>query len=255
MTNYDATDIPAAYDRGRDHGPELLDLWMDAIASHLEEPPGRILDLGCGTGRFSDVLALRFHADVIGLDPSFKMLGQAVQKRRAGRVHYQLGRGEAIPLRSSSLDVIFMSMSLHHFSDPARAAAECRRVLRDRGYVFIRTGTRERIPSYPYYPFFPTSHPLLEEVLPACGTVREIFQVAGLTMIAWDLIRQTIAPDWETYAEKLAAGADSVLARLEREDFDNGIAAVRQHAFLAKAQAVVEPIDLFVFRACRGRQE
>ena len=33
---YDATDIPAAYDRGRDHGPEVVDLWMNAISSHVE---------------------------------------------------------------------------------------------------------------------------------------------------------------------------------------------------------------------------
>jgi ubiquinone/menaquinone biosynthesis C-methylase UbiE len=246
MTDYDATDIPAAYDRGRDHGPEMLDLWMEAIASYLEEPPGRILDLGCGTGRFSDALSLRFNAEVIGLDPSLKMLGQAVQKRRAGRVRYQLGRAEAIPLQSRSVDVVFMSMSLHHFSEPALAAAECRRVLRDRGRVFIRTGTRERIPSYPYYAFFPSSHPVLEEVLPASGTVLEIFQGAGFAMIAWDVITQTVAPDWATYADKLAAGADSVLARLDREEFDSGIAAVRQHAVVAQAQAVIEPIDLFV---------
>ena len=50
--NYDLTDIPAGYDRGRDHGPEMLDLWMDAIARHRQgETNSRILDLGCGTGR------------------------------------------------------------------------------------------------------------------------------------------------------------------------------------------------------------
>ena len=30
--DYDATDIPVAYDRGRDHGPEVLDLWMNAVS-------------------------------------------------------------------------------------------------------------------------------------------------------------------------------------------------------------------------------
>ena len=34
--DYDLTDIPAVYDRGRDHGPEVLNLWMQAIESHLE---------------------------------------------------------------------------------------------------------------------------------------------------------------------------------------------------------------------------
>jgi ubiquinone/menaquinone biosynthesis C-methylase UbiE len=249
MTDYDRTEIPAGYDRGRDHGPEMLAQWMDAIASHLHQAPRRILDLGCGTGRFSDALAVRFGVDVMGVDPSFRMIARAVRKPRDGRVYYQLGRAEALPIRSRSIDLVFMSMSLHHFADARLAAAECRRALDDRGYVFVRTGTRERIPSYPYYPFFPASHPILEEVLPTSATVRDIFEAAGLSLVALDLISQTVAPDWDIYADKIAANADSVLARLTREDFAEGLAAVRQHAVVAQPHAVVEPIDLFVFSA------
>ena len=87
MTDYDKTDIPAGYDRARDHGPEMLNLWMHAIAKHLEgHSVTRILDLGCGTGRFSEALAARFDAEVIGLDPSQKMLELACAEaaRRAG---------------------------------------------------------------------------------------------------------------------------------------------------------------------------
>jgi hypothetical protein len=31
----DTTDMPAAYYRGRNHGPEVLDLWMNVVSSHL----------------------------------------------------------------------------------------------------------------------------------------------------------------------------------------------------------------------------
>jgi ubiquinone/menaquinone biosynthesis C-methylase UbiE len=51
--DYDATDIASTYDRGRDHGPEFLDLWMNVVASHVRDQRTKtILDLGCGTGRF-----------------------------------------------------------------------------------------------------------------------------------------------------------------------------------------------------------
>ena len=246
--NYDQTDIPAGYDRGRDHGPAMLELWMNAIASQLDGlAPARILDLGCGTGRFSDALAVHFDADVIGIDPSLKMLERARQKNSVGRVHYQLGRAEALPLASKSIDVIFMSMSFHHFGDQQRAAHECRRVLREPGRVFIRTGTREQIPAYPYYPFFPASHPIMEEVLPDRSTLHNVFEAAGFQLTGWDIITQTIAPNWAVYADKLAAGADSVLARLDPKDFEDGVTAVRGHGAV-NDQAVVEPIDLFVFR-------
>jgi hypothetical protein len=66
-------------------------------------------------------------------------------------------------------------------------------------------------------------------------------------MVEEQIITQTIASDWTIYAEKLAAGGDSVLARSSRQDFEDGLAAVRRHATANGARPVVEPIDLFVF--------
>ena len=254
MTDYDQTDIPAGYDRARDHGPEVLNLWMRTIATYMEgQAVKRVLDLGCGTGRFSEALAARFNAEVIGLDPSQKMLQLAREKQRDERVRYQLGRAESIPLPSESVDLVFMSMSIHHFADPNGAARECRRVLRANGRVVIRTGTREQIESYPYTPFISLSRPIMEKVLPSSAQLRAIFAAAGLRMIASEIIRQTIAPDWSVYAGKLAAGGDSVLAQLSQQDFDDGLAAVRRHAATTDGRRpVVEPIDLFVLGSADG---
>jgi len=247
--DYDLTDIPAAYDRGRDHGPEVLELWMHALESHLEgQTITNILDLGCGTGRFSESLAVRFNAEVIGIDPSTKMLAQAREKRRDSRVQYRHGCAEAIPLPSQSVDMIFISMSFHHFSDPRVATRECRRVLREQGRAFVRTGTREQIPSYPYVPFFPSSWSMLEELLPDSANVREVFEAAGFQMVASEMITQTVASGWAAYAVKLSAGGDSVLARLSRQELEAGLAALRSHGTDVDDQTVVEPIDLFVFR-------
>src|SRR5207247_7220831 len=69
--DYDLTDIPAAYDRGRDHGPEFLDLWMHALDPHFKAlSVASILDLGCGTGRFSEALSAHFTDVVVGFDPT-----------------------------------------------------------------------------------------------------------------------------------------------------------------------------------------
>src|SRR5688500_9151587 len=99
MTNYDRTDIPAGYDRGRDHGPEGLGRYATAMASPLgDRTPSSILDLACGTGRFTELLGVHFATAVIGLDPSVKMLDVARAKRHAGRVSSVLARAEEIPL-------------------------------------------------------------------------------------------------------------------------------------------------------------
>ena len=247
--DYDATDIPVAYDLGRDHGPEVLDLWMKVVSSHVEgERIDTILDLGCGTGRFSEALAVRFDAKVIGIDPSKKMLEQAQRKLRDQRIRYEVGRGESIPLADNSIDLIFMSMIFHHFDDPKLAARECRRVLRNGGTGFLRAGIRERIALYPYVDFFPESRPILEECLPTNTFVREVFEAAGFSTAAMQVVTQQIAKNYAAYADKLAVGADSVLASLSPGEFASGMHRLRSHATRVVDQAVFEPIDVFVFR-------
>ena len=247
--DYDATDIAAVYDRGRDHGPDVLKLWMNAIADYVKDRQVKtILDLGCGTGRFTAALADYFDAEVVGVDPSTKMLGQAQAKRHDPRVRYESGPAEAIPLPENSVDLIFISMALHHFADPSAAARECHRVLRRGATLFLRGGTHDCISQYPYTDFFPASRPIMEDCLPTRVSVREIFEGAGFSTVAHDVIVQEIAPNYAVYAEKLATGADSVLASLTQEDFNAGIAALRSYA-ITTDRPVVEPIDVFVFRS------
>ena len=246
--DYDSTNIPVDYDRGREHGANVHALWMNAVAQHVgDQSIKAILDLGCGTGRFSEDLAARFDAYVVGIDPSKKMLQQAQRKRRDPRVSYARGQAEAIPLRDDSADLIFISMVFHHFDDPALAARECRRVLRNPGTLFLRAGTRERILYYPYVDYFPETQPLLEECLVAGVRVREVFEAAGFRTVAVDVVTQEIAPSLGAYADKLSAGADSVLARLSQRDFEAGMNALHRHASTNDSQPVCEPIDVFVF--------
>jgi ubiquinone/menaquinone biosynthesis C-methylase UbiE len=207
--NYDATTIPEGYNKAREHGPEFLELWMNTLAGWMAGIPVRdILDLGCGTGRFAQALSTHFEARVIGLDPSTKMLTQA-RDRRCDAAFYANATAEFLPLNADSVDMVFLSMVFHHFTDRARAAAECYRVLRPGGRVFLRTGSSDRISNYPYVPFFPASRPILEERLPSIAAQSEVFQRAGFDQIAATFVFQQIAENYSAYADKLAAGGDS----------------------------------------------
>ena len=131
--DYDRTNIPETYKRGRDHGPAFLEQWMTVVATYVEPTQvHEILDLGCGTGRISDGLAVHFNARLIGIDPSIKMLRQALEGQTTPRAHYAIGVAEAVPLPANSVDMVFISMVFHHFTDPRAVAEECWRVLRPR---------------------------------------------------------------------------------------------------------------------------
>jgi SAM-dependent methyltransferase len=243
--DYDKTAIPETYRQARDHGPAVLQQWMDVVAAHVDEKRIQsIVDLGCGTGRFSAGLARRFNANVIGIDPSRKMLDQARSGSITSGVVYACGSAEAIPLRSDSIDMIFISMAFHHFTDPQLVAQECRRVLRESGRLCLRTGSREKIPMYPYVPFFPGSRRLMEERLPSLAFQCDVFEAADLKICVSRVVTQEIAPDYTTYADKLALKADSILISLDDVEFATGINAVREAKFKGP---ILEPIDFVVF--------
>jgi SAM-dependent methyltransferase len=246
--NYDETSIPENYNRARDHGPAFLAQWMNVVASHVDGLDiARILDLGCGTGRFSRGLAEQFTAEVIGIDPSRKMLHEAMINRSARKVHCAISTGEAIPLGDKSVDLIFISMAFHHFNDPPAVARECQRVLRNSGRLCLRTGSLDKIEEYPYMPFFPKARCLLAQRLPSLSFQRHTFEKAGFRTLACEVVVQEIAPDYFAYADKIALKADSILVRLNDNDFDTGMRALHSAAVTMPRQAVTEPIDFVVF--------
>jgi ubiquinone/menaquinone biosynthesis C-methylase UbiE len=144
---------------------------------------------------------------------------------------------------------VFMSMVFHHFTDPRAVAEECSRVLQPEGRLCLRTGSREKIPVYPYVPYFPGSVPLLEQRLPSIQFQREVFEAASFKVIFAGEVRQQIAPDFMTYAGKVALKADSVLVSLDDREFDAGMAMLRAER---TPGPIVEPIDFLVFTKPSG---
>jgi ubiquinone/menaquinone biosynthesis C-methylase UbiE len=79
--DYDQTELPTNYDRARGLSHAAMRLWLDRLTAHVPPPEiEEIIDLGCGTGRFSAALAQAFSARVTGIDPSEKMLAEARRK-------------------------------------------------------------------------------------------------------------------------------------------------------------------------------
>lgn len=112
----------------RDVGIELL--------AHLpvQLAPQRWLDLGCGTGHFSRVLAVRFpQAEGIALDLAEGMLQHA--RPLGGAQRFVAGDAESLPLRDGCLDLIYTSLAVQWCADFTAVLDEARRVLRPGGVL------------------------------------------------------------------------------------------------------------------------
>jgi ubiquinone/menaquinone biosynthesis C-methylase UbiE len=209
--DYDTTEIAGAYDKARALAPETARLWQDLLSRHIDRTAiSLVTDLGCGTGRFSELLATNFGAPVIGIDPSQKMVDRARRKPATGNVVYLQGSAEALPLPDGCADLVFMSMVYHHFGDPAAVARECRRVLRRRGDACIRNGMRES--DFPHRHFFPALQALIDSDLPLRRDIERVVGAGGFTLLVHQVVTQDTAPDWPSFVGKSALRADSFLA-------------------------------------------
>jgi ubiquinone/menaquinone biosynthesis C-methylase UbiE len=245
--DYDKSDIASIYDEARAMTPEELGQWLDLLSTHLDRNTiSLIIDLGCGTGRFSEPLAARFGVRVIATDSSQTMLDQARRKPASGSVVLLRASAQALPFADSCADVVFMSMVYHHFADPVVVVKECRRVLSHSGHVCIRNSTREA--DFPHRHFFLAMRPLIELELPTRNDILCVFTAAGFKPVVHQIVRQVVAPNWPTFVHKSSMRADSFLARLSNEDFSSGMARLHDYGHAAnRDDAVTEEIDWFVF--------
>ena len=248
--DYDKTDIAAVYDSGRSYSPKILQQWLDLLSAYVpKDGVSRIIDLGCGTGRYSEPLSIHFEADVIGIDPSEKMLDEARRKSSRRTVIFKKASGEKLPVEERSADMVFMSMVFHHLSDPEHTAHECHRILRDGGYVCIRNSTIDAIETFPYLRFFRGVRPIIEDRSVSRSQIESIFEDAGFDTVARKVITHQMSPDWRGFADKLALRADSFLARLPDDEFHTGMTALRAYAEDAiPGEPVTVDVDFFVFQ-------
>ena len=134
---YQADTVAEAYEDKRfSGGGRLIDrrekeAVLDSVAPFDDE---RVLEIACGTGRFSVMLAER-GADVTGIDISGAMLGQAREKARAAgvadTVEFMRGDAARLPFPDDAFDVSFAIRFFHLADAPETFLEEMRRITRE----------------------------------------------------------------------------------------------------------------------------
>lgn len=146
----------------------------------------RVLDVGCGTGRFA-LEILRRHPDawVVGLDLSARMLEVASANCRSylgDRLELVPGNSASLPFPDQAFDAVTCSHSFHHYPEQGRVVAEMHRVLRPGGRLVLVDGDRDgwwgRV-------IFDGCVPLVEGMVRHCSAqqTRDLMHAAGFERI------------------------------------------------------------------------
>ena len=124
------------------------------------EPEGTAVDVGCGPGQITIMMARRWpKMRFIGFDAAPSMLAQARRDAAAARldnVEFQLHRvgpqGEGgLPYEDAGFDLVTCNSVLHHLADPLASLDEMARVSKPAGAFLLRDLARPLAPLFPLH--------------------------------------------------------------------------------------------------------
>lgn len=258
---YCEVETASRYDSARSLPPETKTLWLDELKSAIPaQDIRRVLDLGCGTGRFTSALSEAFGCPAVGVEPSRAMLDVAKGQKTQdpSTILWKLGQAEAIPLQNQSADLVFMSQVFHHLAQPWQALNEIARVLTPNGFLAIRNGTREHNSELAWLKFFPGAREIEDERTPSAQELQDFVcghSPAKFGIISHRVIHQLFAASHAEYYEKVSQRGLSALIAISDKAFQAGLEQFKRWASLRPGGvAVYEPVDLFVFRKAQPGQ-
>lgn len=134
----------ATFDQEPDHGlldPEVRAAWAAVLLPLMPSGPASVVDLGCGTGSLSVLLAQAGH-EVRGVDLSPRMVAAAQAKADAAEVAAVFVQGDASqpPYPPDTCDVVLARHVLWALPDPAAAVKRWVELLKPGGMLVLIEG-------------------------------------------------------------------------------------------------------------------
>jgi ubiquinone/menaquinone biosynthesis C-methylase UbiE len=224
-----------------------------AVLATADAAPGnRVLELGCGTGKWLAVLGTTGR-EVTGIDASTEMLEHA---RAAVQGDLRHGVAEALPWPDGAFDAVFCINALHHFRDPPRALAEAFRVLGPGGsFLTIGLDPHERRDRWFVYDLFPETVDLDLARFASASRRRDWLEAAGFEDVAVEVAEHLRST--HTVDEALAAGVlqptfTSQLSVLTPAQYEAGMQRLQEAARDAGSRLETD-LMLFATRGRKGR--
>lgn len=171
--NYDQ--ISKIYDQVREKEASIVKSFFTEVTI-LEST--KILDIGCGTGNYTDLIQKLTIAQVYGLDSSVGMLEKARSKNQ--EVMFKVGEATNLPFEKNFFDFIYMTDVIHHITDIFTMFQEVQRILQKNGQVCIVTQSHLQISNRYMTEFFPETEIVDQKRYPMIKQIVTEAENAGL---------------------------------------------------------------------------
>ncbi len=218
------------YDAYRGVDAQVLEHLSRRVKARASGRGQALLDIGCGTGRYSIQLAEAYGLQLTGVDVSEKMLNQAREKHPADV--WLLKPIEEAWFSDESFDFILMSYVIHHLRDYPRTLSDCHRYLRPGGVLFIVTDSHEQFHSSYFHRLVPRIMEIDLKRFPEIDTLCDTLTRTGFKVDVTELSKRntvSFSRDVEDIVEKTRRKAFSTLTYLTDDELETGARRVEEY--------------------------
>ena len=122
----------AAYE---DNSEEQIRFGLDLIQRLNLQEGNRVLDLGCGTGRLTEVLSSRVgsQGQVVAINPDTERIKIAKEKHSSSNTQYLVAGAENLP--GEGYDILFSNFVLHWVKDKKAVFQKAQAILNQEGRI------------------------------------------------------------------------------------------------------------------------
>ena len=205
---------------------------------------GRVLDIGCGSGQFIEILiqSLGSFDSVTGVDVDESVLEESGMKYQGESYRFLKASTQSLPFEDGSFDFVTISKALHHVENDRQALNEMKRVLKQGGYFLInemiRDGLSASQQSHLLY------HHLRSEIDQLLGVSHNttyfrsdlldlIYSVGLEDLVVTEYQPKEPSPkdpaNVDEYIDRMTSWLDEIAAGPERENYNKRMVVLQEH--------------------------
>ncbi len=213
-------DYAASFEKFRSQTTETAAALIQSILRYVPSSPGaRVIDIGCGTGRYVLLLASATEARVFATDLSRAMVEKGREKDNAQNVSWFLSDACRMPFADESFDVTLLFLVLHVVKDPKEALEEAYRILRPGGHCLILAHSHAQLDRQIVFRFFPEARKLNKRRMLSLTKLKELVQEIGFHHLRTGAFLEATTYSRDAFLERVRSKPNTSLRSMNDADF------------------------------------
>ena len=213
-------DYAASFEKYRSQTTETTAALIRSILRYVPSSHrARVIDIGCGTGRYAVLLASATEARIFATDLSQAMVEKGRKKDNAQDVSWALSDACRMPFAPESFDVALLFLVLHVVKDSKKALREAYRILRPGGHCMILTHSYSQLDRQTIFRFFPEARKLNKRRMLSLTKLKGLLRAIGFHHLRTEEFAEAVTYSRDAFLERVRSKPNTSLRSISEADF------------------------------------